>query len=177
MLMEVSVQRMKDLQEEMQRAIAEGKPEEELLELQRAFQAQTADFQERAVEVSRATHEVKAALAEAAFESSRLRSDALKQQATFAGAALVGTAAVAERLLPKEQVAQPLLWASYGILLVTVCASLLLLHLEAWSTERALATGERQPRSRLFRATHWASMAGLPLAVLAFVAFAALNVL
>jgi hypothetical protein len=137
----------------------------------------TEHFQEYAVEMARAGAEIESALAEVALESSKLRSDALKQQATFAGGALVGTAAVAEGLLPKEQVAQPLLWASYGILLVTICASLLLLHLEARGTERLLSTGERQHESRIVEVAYWASVAGLPLAVLTFVAFAAVNVL
>jgi len=135
------------------------------------------ELQERLTEVSRASRELEAALAEASLESSQLRSDALKQQATFAGAALVGTAAVAQVLLPKEQVAQPLLWASYGILLVTICVSLLLLHLEAWNTEKLLSSGEHQRRSRIFGVMYWASVAGLPLAVVAFVVFAALNIL
>jgi hypothetical protein len=176
-LIQFNVERINVLRTDLVRADAQGMPEAALSELQRELEAEVAEFQERAVEVARATQEVEDALAEAALESSKLKSDALKQQATFAAAALVGTAAVAEGLLPKEQDAQPLLWASYGILLVTICASLLLLHLEAWGTERALSTGERRLRSRIFKATYWATVAGLPLAVLAFVAFAALNVL
>jgi hypothetical protein len=46
----------------------------------------------------------------------------------------------------------------------------------AWGTERVLSSGERRHGSRIFEATYWASAAGLPLAVLAFVALAALNI-
>jgi hypothetical protein len=162
---------------EMIRAHQQGMSDEVQSELWQAVDAQMTELQERLTEVWRASRELEAALAEASLESSQLRSDALKQQATFAGGALIGTATVTEVLLPKEQVAQPLLWAAYGILLVTICASLLLLHLEAWYTEQVLSSGEHRLRWAIFKVPYWASVAGLPLAVLAFVAFAALNIL
>jgi regulator of protease activity HflC (stomatin/prohibitin superfamily) len=177
LLTRVSRQMLEEQRIEMIRAHDQGMSDEVQSELWQAFEAQMAEVQERLTEVSRASRELEAALAEASLESFQLRSDALKQQATFAGGALIGTAAVTEVLLPKEQVAQPLLWASYGILLVTICASLLLLHLEAWNTERILSSGEHRLRSRILRGTYWASVCGLPLAVLAFVAFAVLNIL
>jgi hypothetical protein len=175
-LTRASVQTIERLRERMRDADAQGM-DEVVSALGREFIEETAELQERLTEASRASRELEDALAEASLESSQLRSDALKQQATFAGAALVGTAAVAEVLLPEEQVALPLLWAAYGILLVTICASLLLLHLEAWSTERILSSGEHQLQSRILRVTYWASVTGLPLAVLAFVAYVVLHIL
>ena len=176
-LTRVTRQTLEEKRKEMIRAHEQGLSDEVQSELWQAVDAQMTELQERFTEVWRASRELEAALAETSLESSQLRSDALKQQATFAGGALIGTATVTEVLLPKHQVYLPLLWVSYGILLVTICTSLLLLHLEAWNTERVLSSGEHQLRSRILSVTYWASASGLPLAVLAFVAFAALNIL
>jgi len=67
------------------------------------FCGKVYDFQARQAELMTLTHDLEDVLAEANIEGSRLRTDALKQQATFSGAALVGIAAVAETLLPEQQ--------------------------------------------------------------------------
>lgn len=129
-------------------------------------------------EFDAAERELQAAFSESTLEGTKLWADSLKQQATFSGAALVAITTVTEALLPERLVLQPLLWASYVFLLLTLCVSLFLLHLNTWYANRVLSTGriKTKPDNRSAY-VHWATAFGLPLAVVSYVVFAVANVI
>lgn len=112
---------------------------------------------------------------EAHLAGSKLQAEVLKQQATFSAGAIVGVAVSTKALFPEDPIFVPLLGASFGILLFTVCLSLLLLHIEALGSQILLFTGEFQERGRLIRIFRTLAAGGLPVAVVLFLVFAGAN--
>lgn len=137
------------------------------------------NLEERANELMSRWNETEAILeehvsieAEADIEGAKLRSEALKHQATVAGAAIIGIAAVTRDILPLPD--NPpvwldgLLWLTYLTLLSTVCASLILMHSEAWRVEHVLRVGESPRNSRTAELAYSLSFSGLTVAVILF---------
>jgi hypothetical protein len=127
-----------------------------------------------------ATKELEVAVAEAAVEGSKLRSDALKHQATLAAGAIAGIAAITQVVMPQPLNAILWLWATYVVLLQTVWLSVVLMHIEGWNVEHALRTGEEPSslrlRERVFEWAYLVSIAGLPVAVSLFLVFQLFNI-
>lgn len=127
-----------------------------------------------------AAEEIGMVSTEAAVEGSKLRSDTLKQQATFSAGAIVGIATIDEVLLPFPGGQSWMLWAAYLVLLLTTATSLPLLHYEASRTEKILMTGERRVvvrgkkgwwRENALRYVYSITAAGFPLAAMLFIAY------
>lgn len=131
-------------------------------------------------QVQEAAEEVSMISTEAAVEGSKLRSDTLKQQATFSAGAIVGIATIDEVLLPFSGGQSWMLWAAYLVLLLTTATSLPLLHYEASRTEKILMTGERRVvirgekgwwQENALRYVYGITAAGFPLAAMLFIAY------
>lgn len=112
---------------------------------------------------------------EASIEGTKLRFDAIKQQATFSAAAVAGVTAVTESILPEQLRWTWLLWTSLIALLLTIVVSLLLLYLESAVLETVLGRGEELPEKtlgiRIMGALYFSGF-GLPVAVIAYLVFA-----
>jgi hypothetical protein len=78
-LADIAVMRIEELRAEMIRTSEEEQTDAELQAQLDEMMAATQEFQEHLLGMARADAEIEAALAEAALESSKLRSDALKQ--------------------------------------------------------------------------------------------------
>jgi hypothetical protein len=128
-------------------------------------------------EVDAVLEELEHVRMEASIEGAKLRNDALKQQATFSGAAIVGVAAITRGALPHigTPLSNVLLISIYVVLLTTICTSLLLMHIENVDVERTLLRGERLDRGRLVRWGHFGSTLGLPIAVVLFGVYESVN--
>ncbi len=160
---------------------------EQLLE-EDADQEKLANLYKRMKELHERTEELKthvqetddiieehaAVMAEADIEGAKLRSEALKHQATVAGAAIVGIAAVTRDILPlpdnPPELLVGLLWLTYLTLLLTVCGSLLLMHVEASRVEHVLREGKDRKDDRVTDLAYKFSLLGLPVAVALFTA-------
>jgi hypothetical protein len=123
--------------------------------------------------------EFEAVAAEASVEGSKLRSEALKHQATLAAGAIAGVAAITEVVMPQPLNATLWLWFTYVVLLTTVWLSVLLMHVEAGNAEHILRTGALPSPPRWQRwASFWfriAAESGLMVAFILFLVFQVFN--
>ncbi len=165
------------------RELAEsGATAEALKEVQQADEIESQQRLEaihaKMTEWRRVNEEVKMTSVEASVEGTKLRCDAVKQQATFSAAALAGVAAITEGILPERLGYLYLLWVAYGTLLLTIVVSLYLLYVESVRVEYVVRTGQRVPEDskfwQFFPALYLSAF-GLPTAIVLFLIFAGLN--
>lgn len=126
-------------------------------------------------ELYRLLDEFKMISVEAKIEGTKLRFDAVKQQATFSAAAIAGVASITAGVLPDKLHALWLLWFTYGTLLLTIVVSLSLLYLESINIQSVLESGEDLERSssrRKIGNTLYLSALGLPAAIVFYLVFA-----
>src|SRR5215207_1137089 len=131
-------------------------------------------LQVQSAELMTLTKDLEAVLAEANIEGSKLRTEALKQQATFSGAALVGITAIVQAILQTPLALILTLWLSSAFLLLGVCVSLILIHVEARRAEKSLRTGRVGVEGRwqnFWKGLYGASTVFLPAATVTFVVF------
>lgn len=129
-------------------------------------------------EMYRLSDEIEMISIEAKIEGTKLRFDAVKQQATFSAAAVAGVAAITAGVLPNKLHAVGLLWITYGTLLATIIVSLFLLYLESINIQYVLERGkdlEEDSRPRKIRNILYLSALGLPVAIIVYLVFALLN--
>lgn len=136
--------------------------------------------------------EYEATVAEVELEHGKLRSEALKHQATFSGAAVVSIATITQVLLPASLSATYLLWITYALLLVTVSISLLLMHEEVRTARRtflgldddsrsidddsrSMRRREEERRRKVSRRLYQASCFGFPVSTAIFGIFMWIN--
>lgn len=134
-----------------------------------------AKVEEETAEITAAVEEVMKINMEAEIEGSKLRSEALKQQATFSAGAIVGIAAITRGVLPTYQIYTPLLYIAYVLLLLTISMSLSLINTEAWRVELTLRSGELEHRGKLHRMFYYFAAGGFSTSVLVFAVFMTAN--
>jgi len=138
------------------------------------FSTTGEELMEQANELERLGDEIEMIEVEVAIEGSKIRAEALKHQATISAGAIAGIATITQIILPPDLNATLLLWTTYAVLLLTVCISVSLMHVEARRVERALVTGEN-PYARFWENIYGASTLGLPAAVLLYIVFFLFN--
>jgi hypothetical protein len=123
------------------------------------------------------TEELGTVAAEISIETSKLKSEALKQQSTLSALAIGGIAAITNGPLGNAQSGFFLVVVAYGVLLLTLVVSLFLLHAVVMHVERTLhAGGDMNIRlimniNKFYRASWY----GLPIGIVLFVIFLVAN--
>lgn len=159
---EVDVDALMKLSEENDRATARG----------------WEDANKRDAELLEAARDLEMVHIEASIEGTKLRFDAIKQQATFSAAAVAGVAAVTSGILPEPLRATWLLWIALGVLLLTIATSLILLYMEAYDVQLMMQRGEEPPEeapAANIKVFLYLSALGLPVAIVVYMTFAILN--
>jgi hypothetical protein len=167
-------ERQKELSE-LREKIEAGRDPKNLARYMELVEKQLSEVQSGVDELQAAAEEINVVFVEGSVEGSKLRSEALKHQATIAGGAIVGIATITQVVMPPNLNATLLLWATYVVLLMMVCYSIILMHAEARRTEDLLRTGESNVGGRVARWTYVASYMGLPVAVVLFIIFQLCN--
>ena len=137
---------------------------------------------EKLAEMDQIINELLIIQTEAGIEGTKLKVEALKQQGTFAAAAVAGvTAIVASDLIPEGASHVYLVWITLAILLVTIVISLFLIYIESSNVEYVLKTGVEPNKYHKIKANLtrllYVSVLGLPAAIVVFMVFVVLDVL
>ncbi len=162
----------------------ESPNEEAIKEFKRASEEESRSFKKKSGEnldkIKSVTDELRVIRTEAGIEGTKLKVEAVKQQATFSAAAVAGVAAItAGGAMPTDARFLYLLWITYGILLATIVVSLFLMYAESRNVEYVLKTGgERNGNSLMAWLTRllYLSVLGLPAAIVVFLVFVVRNI-